>query len=146
MDVFSKQISEFQKTGTYNYEFDEGGNLTFNKNSSNFSQHYISLPIISVIYDNVKIKSFYDIEFKEFVPVISITPTVASQENLNLIEENQLLKDKLEALTQISDANITDSERLNIKQVIIGLRIQLKQGVAERDFSEEFPYLPLVIR
>lgn len=145
MDDFSKEISDFQKNGTYVYDFDEGGNLVFNKTSPDFNQHFVSIPLLNYGYNDTKINSFYDLSFKEFIPTTTVieTPVVVSDEVLQLTQENQDLKDKLTILTESSDANITESERLAIKQVILDLRISLKQGVAERDFSETFPYLPL---
>lgn len=145
MNDFSQEISDFQKNGTYNYEFDEGGNLIFNKFSSDFNQHYISIPLVNFGYDKSKITSFYDLEFKEFVPTTIETKPIAiiSPEITQLTQENLELKDKLTELTASSDTNITDSERLAMKQIIIGLRINLKEGVADRDFSDVFPYLPI---
>jgi len=146
MGNFSKEINDFQRNGTYNYNFDEGGNLIFNTSSLQFEQNYISIPLINCNYDNTKILSFYNLDFKEFIPTVSITSQVTqsvSPEITQLTQENQDLKDKLLVLTETSDANITDSERLAIKQIILDLRISLKQGIAERDFSTTFPYLPL---
>jgi hypothetical protein len=145
MEVFSKEISDFQKNGTYNYIFDEGGNLIFNRSSSNFNQTFLSIPLANVGYDDVKIKSFYTLEFTEFIPSTKVKATIQvdSEEVTTLETENQELKDKLQQLSALSDANITEAERLSIKQVILDLRIQLSQGLAERDFSNEFPYLPL---
>jgi len=145
MTDFSQQIHDFQKNGIYIYQFDEGSNLTFNNSSADFHQHYVAIPLTNYAYNNTKIKSFYDLSFKEFVPttVAAKTELVVSPEVSQLTQENEELKTKLNQLVETSDANITESERLAIKQVILGLRIQLKQGVAERDFSTTFPYLPL---
>lgn len=145
MDDFSQKIYDFQKNGTYVYNFDDGGNLIFNKTSPDFNQHFVSIPLINYGYNEVKINSFYDLSFKEFTPttvVVETTPVI-SNEVSQLTQENQDLKDKLVVLTESSDANITESERLAIKQVILDLRISLGQGIAERDFAEIFPYLPL---
>lgn len=141
---FSKEISDFQKNGTYVYQFDEGGNLVFNTSSADFNQHYVSVPIANYRYDNTKIKSFYDLGFKEFVPTTTevTVETVVSQDVVDLKAENQSLQDKLTALTVLADANQTQAQILATKQVIVGLRIQLGQGASERDFSTEFPYLP----
>jgi len=141
---FSKEISDFQKNGTYVYRFDEGWNLVFNTSSADFNQHYVSIPLENYKYDNTKIKSFYDLSFKEFVPTTTETTveTVVSQDVANLQAENEALQGKLTALTVLADANQTPSQILATKQVIIGLRIQLNQGSSEIDFSTEFPYLP----
>ena len=42
---FDKQISDFQKYGTFTYEFDEVGNLIFDSTSDDFAEVYLSLPI-----------------------------------------------------------------------------------------------------
>jgi len=147
MSDFSKEINNFQVNGTYTYNFDEGGNLIFNSSSPEFEKNYLSVPLENCNYDNTKIKSFYDLEFKEFIPtstttIVETTQPVSS-EVIQLTQENEDLKNKLTILTETADANITEPERLATKQVIIDLRIGLKQGIAERDFSTTFPYLPL---
>lgn len=145
MQDFSQQIHDFQKNGIYVYQFDEGYNLTFNNSSNDFHQHYVAIPLTNYAYDNAKINSFYELEFKEFVPtttIVEVAPTI-SAEVVQLTQENEELKTKLNELVDTSNTNMSEAERLAMKQVIIDLRIQLKQGVAERDFSTTFPYLPL---
>lgn len=143
---FSKEISEFKKSGTYEYAFDEGGNFVFNESSEKFNQHYLSIPLINYKYDNLKIESFYDLEFRDFIPI----PLEVTSSNLNstefnqLTEENQQLKNQLSVLTEIANLNQTQSDILATKQIILELRIQLGQGVSERDFSDVFPYLPII--
>lgn len=144
MTDFSKEIDNFQKYGTYEYKFDEGGNLVFKKDPSYFSEQYLSIPLVDYIYNNLKVSSFYNLEFSEFVPtVIPSEVETKNQELVNLETENEGLKEQLSLLTEKVDENITESERLAIKQIILELRIALKQGVAERDFSSTFPYLPI---
>lgn len=142
---FSQEISDFQKSGTYDYQFDEGGNLVFNSSSADFNQHFLSIPLANYKYENVKINSFYDLGFKEFIPTTTevTASTVVSPEVTQLQAENQQLQDKLTALTVIADANQTESDILATKQVILSLRIQLGQGTSERDFSTVFPYQPI---
>ncbi len=142
---FSKEISDFQKNGTYVYEFDEGGNLVFDSSSLDFNQHYISLPLVNYKYDFVKVESFYDLTFKEFFPTKTevVVSTTISPEIEQLTTENQQLKDQLAALTALADSNQTQADILATKQVILNLRIQLGQGTSEIDFSDVFPYLPL---
>lgn len=145
MEDFSKQISEFQKHGTYDYKFDEGGNLVFNQFSTKFNEHYLSIPLINFGYNNSKIESFYNLDFKEFIPTTTkkVLTEQVSVEVTQLTTENKELKDKLTELIKISDSNTTESERLAIKQVILDLRLQLKQGKFITDFSDAFPYLPI---
>lgn len=141
---FSKEIDAFQKYGTYDYKFDEGGNLVFKKNPTKFTEKYLSIPLTNYVYNGQKISSFYNTEFLEFVPTIGPTTSVIKyQESSELELENKELKERLTLLTEKADENITESERLAIKQIILELRISLKQGEAERDFSTTFPYLPI---
>jgi hypothetical protein len=142
---FSQEISDFQKSGTYDYQFDEGGNLVFNSSSADFNQHFLSIPLANYKYENVKIQSFYDLGFKDFIPTTSVVTAsaVISSEVTQLTTENQSLKDQLTALTVIADANQTQSDILATKQVILSLRTQLGQGISERDFSTVFPYQPI---
>lgn len=145
MKSFSEEINNFQTYGTYEYVFDAGGNLVFKKPADTFSEQYCSIPLIDYSYDETKIHSFYQFEFKEFIPTTVKTGVdlANSIENNPLEEENKMLKDKLLLLTEIADSNQTQSDILATKQIILELRIALKQGFSERDFSEAFPYLPL---
>jgi hypothetical protein len=146
MSSFSNEIINFERYGTYEYNSDEGGNFLFKNPPEKFNEQYISLPLINYNYIKFKIDSFYDIEFKEFISntqkVVSSETTTEDISQLKI--ENEELQNKLQILIEKSDENITESERLAVKQVILDLRISLKQGVAERDFSDIFPYLPLI--
>lgn len=143
--MFTKEISEFTKNGLYDYTFDEGGNLIFSQTSKEFNQHYVSIPLVNYVYDSDKIKSFYNTQFTEFISFTNETSNepIFNDELNQLTEENVSLKNQLSTLIEQSESNITESERLAIKQIILELRIQLKQGVIEKDFSEVFPYLPI---
>lgn len=141
---FSNEIDNFLKYGVYNYKFDEGGNLVFKKNPEYFTDKYLSVSILNYVYDDQKINSFYNTEFSEFFPTNVVSETVVKTQNFSDLEtQNQELKERLSFLIEKVDENITESERLAIKQVILDLRIALKQGIAERDFSTSFPYLPI---
>ena len=145
MDTFSKEIQNFQRYGTYDYKFDEGGNLVFNVTSSNFNQHFLSIPLANYIHDDVKIGSFYSTNFKEFLPTSTtvLTETTTSTEVSDLQNQNQQMQEKLTSLTAIADSNSTQSDILATKQIILSLREQLGQGTSEFDFSDTFPYLPV---
>lgn len=144
MTDFSKEIDTFQKYGTYEYKFDEGGNLVFKKNPSDFTEQYLSVFLVDFGYDNQKITSFYNTTFSEFIPTVDQQQVITEiPVSSNLETENKELKEQLSLLIEKVDGNITESERLAIKQVILELRIALKQGIAERDFSTTFPYLPI---
>lgn len=141
---FSEEIDNFKKYGVYDYKFDVGGNLVFKKNSLYFEERYLSIPLISYVYDDKKINSFYDTQFSEFVVENFPTENLFQKPEFeNLENENKQLKEKLASLVERVDENITESERLAVKQIILDLRIALKQGVSEKDFSITFPYLPI---
>ena len=90
MTDFSKDIQQFQRYGTYEYKFDNVGNLIFDSSSMDFSRVYLSLPIENVDYNNSKIESFFDTEFTEFVPA-------SNDENVSTIDnESQVIITNLE--------------------------------------------------
>lgn len=153
MTDFSQNIQNFQRYGEYVYKFDSVGNLNFNSSSSDFSKVYLAIPLQNVVYNNVKVQTFYDPTFIEFVP----SPTSASIASVNvdevqqqvdvLTEENAALKSQLDTLTTQIDSSINSSEttanQLATKQVILELRKSLGQGRVDSDFSEDFPYTPV---
>ena len=144
-DKFKQQISDFQRYGTYTYEYDEVGNVVLNPSSKEFSQVYLSLPIQNYIYDDSKVKNFYDPVFTEFVPPISIN---SSTEDVGSIQskladseaKNIELNKKLDSLIEENESIPSSAEKQATKQVILELRKELGQGRVDSDFSEDFPY------
>jgi hypothetical protein len=149
MTDFSKDIQQFQRYGTYEYKFDNVGNLIFDSSSMDFSRVYLSLPIENVDYNNSKIESFFDTEFTEFVPA-SNDENVSTIDNesqviiTNLEEENVSLKNQLGILIDKSNVDDNDANKAAIKQVILELRILLGEGRVDSDFSEDFPYAAIL--
>ena len=152
MKDFSQEIDNFQRYGTYTYNFDSVGNLIFNSSSLSFNQVYIAFSLENTIYNKNKIKTMYDVNFNEFIPA-SITDSNNStqsindvQQQLNLVQQqNIILKSQLD--TVISKNEVSGSSAANqmaIKQVIIELRTALGQGYVTSDFSTEFPYTPIL--
>lgn len=147
MSDFSQDIQNFKRYGTYEYKFDSVGNLTFNSSSADFSQVYLAFPLQNVFYNNGKIKSFYTVEFEEFVP-LSITSSanqiVALEEQLQVVQqENISLKTQLDELIAENDDSGSVADQMATKQVIFELRKAVGQGRVESDFSDTFPYTPL---
>jgi len=144
--AFSSQINQFQTLGTYEYKFDEVGNVIANSSSAMFQYNYLSLPLMNSVYDSKAIESYYSVEFEEFLPAeeevgeTEIQPSVFVEELENVKAENEELKERLENLILASEDNVTEAERQATKDVILELRKALNQGVEDRDFSEEFPY------
>jgi hypothetical protein len=144
MNDFSQQIHNFQRYGTYEYSFDSVGNLTFNSSSVNFNQVYLSFPLSNVFYNNDKIKSFFNVQFEEFVPqtiTSSVDAAAALQEQLqNIQQENTTLKTQLDGLIAQSEDSGSAADQMATKQVIFELRKALGEGRVESDFSDTFPY------
>lgn len=145
---FSVQINKFKTLGEYDYKFDEVGNVIVNSSSAEFSYNYLSLPLLDFYYDNKAVESYYDVNFTEFIPVkTNVSPVVNTEEiqqnNQQLLEENTKLKQKIEEFVQLSETDSSISENEAVKRVILDLRMELKQGESDKDFSTDFPYTPI---
>lgn len=143
---FSSKINQFQTIGTYDYKFDEVGNVIVNSSSTTFQYNYLCLPLMDVVYDPKSIKSYYNIQFEEFLPTTETTneiinqPSIVMEELENVKAENKELKTRLNNLVSASENNSTEAEKQATKNVILELRKALKEGIEDRDFFEEFPY------
>lgn len=142
---FSENIRNFERSGDYEYKFDDSGNLIFNSSSVDFSQVYLSIPLVNIIYNNNKLNTFYDPKFVEFIPTVS--PTVPAvnvddlQQQLDTVQqENTTLKNQLDTIIIQNESNSSVADQMAIKQVILELRKNLGQGRVESDFSSTFPY------
>jgi hypothetical protein len=149
MSDFSADIKNFQRYGTYNYTFDNVGNSVFNSSSANFNQVYLAFPLQNVVYDNVKIKSMYIVDFQEFIPqTASLSPTASIedlQQQLDVIQqENTTLKGQLDTVVAQTQDSGSAADIMATKQVILELRKSLGQGRVDSDFSTDFPYTPIV--
>jgi hypothetical protein len=146
-DKFKQQIADFQRYGTYIYEYDEVGNVILNPTSKKFSQVYLALPILNYIYDNGKVKNFYDPTFTEFIPPTNdgnSVDVIGIQTKLSEAEtRNAELNSRLDELTALNESNPSAAERQSTKQVILELRKELGQGRVDSDFSVDFPYTPI---
>lgn len=142
---FHSKINKFQTIGDYDYKFDEVGNVIVDSSSMEFSHNYLSLPLLNLNYDAKKIESFYDVNFTEFSPAIvqdQPPSDILEPVNFELLEENAQLKIKIDELIKLSESDSSIASNEVVKQVILDLRIALKQGIEERDFSTDFPYTP----
>jgi hypothetical protein len=147
MENFSKEINEFKQTGNYTYNPDVAGNYIFNSSSVNFNEVYIAFPIENFTYNMQKITSLYDINFTEFVnsTTSNNSDSNTSVQEINILkEENKNLKLQLTNLESNNTIAETESEKLSKKQVILELRKKLGEGKVDSDFSEDFPYTPIL--
>lgn len=150
MADFTVQVTNFEKHGSFNYRFDEAGNVVLNPSSSAFQQHYLSIPLSNVNYNNNKIKSFYDVEFTEFVAPATasanaLSPAEITDQINSLTAENQELQDRLGEVIALNEINNSAANIQAVKDIIIGLRITLGQGTVSSDFQSDFPYLPIPV-
>lgn len=143
---FDENIQDYKRYGTYNYKFDESGNVIFNSTSSNFNQVYISFPLQNIIYDNSKIEMMYNVNFEEFVPQFKLTSSINVDNLLQqftvIQDENKSLKIQLDKIVSESEIS-SDVNNLATKQVILELRKLLGEGILDGDFSNTFPYTPI---
>ena len=129
----------------------------------------ISVPILSIPFDKDRIASSFNLEFTEFgedveVDVIIDTSSIegilasdaVSDEINNVIvaldAESASLAGQLDILTEllenqtaqnISFTTKTADNYTRLRELIIGLRIQLGEGNDPSEFGDKFPFLPL---
>jgi len=143
---FSEQINDFVFHGTFDYKFDEIGNVILNPSSSIFQEHYVLFNLRNAIYNENKVKTFYNTEFVEFVKPVeeaAAQSAVETQIELdNIKKENESLRTQLDSIIQTSEQNGNTADAVAIKDIILELRISLGQGKTESDFEPDFPYLP----
>jgi hypothetical protein len=150
MSDFSIQTDNFVKYGTYEYKFDEAGNISLNSASSDFNRNYVAIPLQDFHYNTNKILTYYDVDFTEFIPNItssisqSSTPDQLQTQLDTLINMNQSLTEQLNFAIETANQNTTTAQQNAVQQVIIELRKQLGQGRVDSDFSTDFPYTPII--
>ena len=149
-DVATDEVSAFKNFGTFNNNVDSFGNyqLVFSvAQSVNGNVNYVKVPLKTFVYNENKIVDANTTDFTELQ-----TTQLEQKRNLdevltqynNLIEENRILNqtvnDLVEKYENNDDKQVIDAQ----KNTIIDLRIQLGQGNVPSDFSDDFPFLPLV--
>lgn len=92
----------------------------------------------------------YVVDFQEFIPQTS-TPITSSvliadlQQQIDVIQqENDTLKTQLDGVISQSDSSSSAADKLAVKQVILQLRKAVGQGRVDSDFSDTFPYTPII--
>jgi len=145
--TFAQDITNFQRYGTYSYEYDSVGNVIFDSSSGNFSQVYLAFPLPNFVYDNTKLVSFYDPVFTEFVPPVTSEPALDVEQLQGDLEASQQtnveLTKQLDDLIAINESTPSLADVAASKAVILELRKSLGQGRVDSDFSEDFPYTPV---
>ncbi len=149
-DVATDEVSSFKNFGTFTNNLDSFGNfqLVFSvAQSVNGNVNYVKVPLKTLTYNENKILDANTAEFTELQTVQREekrnVDEVLNQYN-NLLEENRILNQTVNELVEKYENNDDKQVIAEQKRTIIGLRIQLGQGTVPSDFSDDFPFLPLV--
>jgi len=142
MKSFDTELKQFSIDGIFNNNLDDAGNINLNTDPIEINQRYIEFGLKNYLYNNEQIKLLYDVDIKEFAKptssiVINTTDTTVSQ----LTQENESLRNQLNAVIAADNQNSASAVVDASKDVIINLRIKLNEGKTSDDFSDEFPYL-----
>jgi len=149
-DVAVDEVSAFKNFGTFTNNTDTFGNLQLVYSvaqSVNGNVNYVKVPLKTFVYNENKIVDSNSSDFTELQ-----TPETQQKQNINevlqqyneLLAENRILNETVNSLVEKyennDDKQVIDAQ----KNTIINLRIQLGQGKVPSDFSDDFPFLPLV--
>lgn len=142
MKSFDTELKQFSIDGIFNNNLDDAGNINLNTDPIEINQRYIEFGLKNYLYNNEQIKLLYDVDIKEFAKptssiVINTTDTTVSQ----LTQENESLRNQLNAVIAADNQNSASAVVDASKDVIINLRIKLNEGKTSDDFSDAFPYL-----
>lgn len=149
-DVATDEVSNFKNFGNFTNNLDSFGNLQLVYSvaqSVNGNVNYVKVPLKTFVYNENKIVDSNSADFTELQ-----TPETQQKQNINdvlqqyneLLAENRILNQTVNELVEKyennDDKQVIDAQ----KNTIINLRIQLGQGKVPSDFSDDFPFLPLV--
>ena len=149
-DVAVDEVSAFKNFGTFTNNADSFGNLQLVYSvaqSVNANVNYVKVPLKTFVYNENKIVDSNSSDFTELQ-----TPETQQKQNINdvlqqyneLLAENRILNQTVNELVEKyennDDKQVIDAQ----KNTILNLRIQLGQGKVPSDFSDDFPFLPLV--
>lgn len=138
------QINDFLISGQFTNNIDEFGNVNLYISSSNANEQYIVFPLMNFNYKKDEIENLYDVNLTEIQTETSIEKQVLNQTFLTeynkVLSENQDLKQKLNDLVDEIQSDSSKSQLSAARNLIVELRIKLKQGNKPEDFSEEFPF------
>lgn len=145
MKSFDKELNKFLVDGVFNNNLDDAGNINLSTEPIDINEKYIKFQLKNYLYDNDQISTLYDVEIKEFsIPKtdVFIEPLINVDSNMsNLVEENENLRNQLNAVIAADNQNSASAIVDASKDVIVNLRIKLKEGTSIDDFSDVFPYL-----
>jgi hypothetical protein len=149
-DVATDEVSQFKEFGTFNNNVDSFGNIQLVylvAQSVQANLNYVKIPLKKFEYNQNKIIDANTVSFSELTTVVGEekrnVDEILQQYNV-LLEENRLLNQTVNELVEKYE-NSDDKSVINaLKNTIIDLRIKLGQGNVPSDFSDDFPFLPLI--
>jgi len=149
-DVATDEVYSYKNFGNFTNNIDSFGNvqLVFSvAQSINGNVNYIKVPLKTFVYNENKIVDANATEFTELQNVQREekrnVDEILTQYN-NLLAENRILNQTVNVLVEKYENN-DDKQVINaLKTTIINLRIDLGQGAVPSDFSDDFPFLPIV--
>lgn len=117
------------------------------------SKSLISIPVFNQDFDNVKIESFLDIEFQDFVEESPFNTSGSEDTIRRLNQEIERQAELIEQQQTIFNEFIQGNEDRyvefvenandkynNSRDLIVSLRIQNGEGTSEEQFSKKFPF------
>jgi hypothetical protein len=149
-DVDAEGVNKFKITGEFNNNLDDFGNyqLVFTVAQSMAAElNYVKVPLKTFLYNNDKILDSNTTEFNELQTLKAEEKRNVNeilQQYNNLLAENRILNETVNALVEKYENNDDKQVISAMKSEIINLRIRLGQGKVPSDFSDDFPFLPLV--
>jgi len=145
-----KQLQTFKDLGRFPNNIDSFGNfqLIFNDNKTADGKfYYTDISLKTLEYNSDKILDTNSDEFNELQSIKQEETrdinTVLQQYN-EAIAENRILNETVNSLVEKYENNDDKQVISAMKSEIINLRIKLGQGNVPSDFSDDFPFLPLI--
>ena len=149
-DVDAEGVNKFKITGEFNNNLDDFGNyqLVYTVAQSMAAElNYVKVPLKTFIYNNNKILDSNTTDFNELQTLQAQEKRDVNeilQQYNNLLAENRILNETVNTLVEKYENNDDKQVISAMKSEIINLRIRLGQGKVPSDFSDDFPFLPLV--
>jgi hypothetical protein len=143
-------VQKFRDFGTFANNFDDFGNLrqVYSVTQSvSGSLNYVNLPLKVLVYNESKIvdtnpTSFTELQTEESVDNRNIDQVL--EEYNKSIAENRIMNETINQLVEKYETNDDKQVIASMKNEIIKLRIKLGQGNVLSDFSDDYPFLPII--
>jgi hypothetical protein len=143
-------VQKFRDFGTFANNFDDFGNLrqVYSVTQSvSGSLNYVNLPLKVFVYNESKIvdtnpTSFTELQTEESVDNRNIDQVL--EEYNKSIAENRIMNETINQLVEKYETNDDKQVIASMKNEIIKLRIKLGQGNVLSDFSDDYPFLPII--